>query len=121
MLFGLFPQFRLESTGPMCFLTGCFTKTLDIGTSLLQCLPFFVHLRVDHRRLRKTMIDVNGLITNDKFCLSRTAHLHLGYCRLPDHMKQALAAPSGYPSHKDVSSCQGGPHETTPVEDHTPT
>src|SRR5258708_10771738 len=58
MLFGLFPQFRLESTGPMRFLTGCLTKTLDIGTSLLQYLSFFVHLRVDHSRLRKAVIRV---------------------------------------------------------------
>src|SRR6266568_681835 len=42
----------------MRFLTSCLTKTLDIGTSLLQRLSFFVHLRVDHRRLRKTVMRV---------------------------------------------------------------
>jgi len=48
--------------------------------------------------------NLNGLITNDKFCLSRITHLHLDYCRLPDHTKQVLTVTAGYPSHKDVSS-----------------
>src|SRR5689334_10922269 len=78
------------------------------------------HLRVLHCDLSENVIGINGLITNDKFCLSRTAHLPLGYCRLPDHLKQVLSLTSGYASTQDVSSRQGGPHETTPVEDHTP-
>src|SRR5258706_15798973 len=67
-----------------------------------------------------SVIDINGLITNDKFCLSRITHVSLGYCRLPEPMKRVLTVTSGYASTKDVSSRQGGPHETTPVEDHTP-
>jgi hypothetical protein len=66
------------------------------------------------------MIGVNGVITNDKFCVSRITHLRLGYCRLPEDRKQLLAALSGYPSDKENNLCQGGSHETTPMEDQTP-
>ena len=43
----------------------------------------------------------NGLITNDKFCLSRTARLHLSWWRLPRSARQR--------SSEEVQS---------PVEDH---
>ena len=42
----------------MGFLIGRLSPALHIGTPLLQGLPFFVHFRVDHRRLRKTVIDI---------------------------------------------------------------
>jgi len=34
------------------------------------------------------MIVLNGLITNDKFCLSRTARLQLSWWRLPRSARQ---------------------------------
>ena len=40
MLFRLFPQFCREFTCPMRFLTGCLTKTLDIGTRFSNASRF---------------------------------------------------------------------------------
>ncbi len=42
----------------MGFLTGRRTLALDICPPLLQRYPFFGHLRILHRRLRKTVVDV---------------------------------------------------------------
>src|SRR5260370_35918779 len=68
-----------------------------VGQSFFQGSSPLGHLRVLDRGLGKPVIGVNGVITNDKFCVSRITHLRLGYCRLPEDRKQLLAALSGYP------------------------
>jgi len=37
------------------------------------------------------MIVLNGLITNDKFCMSRTARLQLSWWRLPRSARQTIS------------------------------
>src|SRR5690348_13187178 len=85
---------------------------------LFEFCPAFRDFRVLHPTFGIAVVRINGLITNDKFCLSRVTQLHLGYCRLPEHRKQVLACLSSYPCGKEISSPQGGLHEP-PVEDQT--
>jgi hypothetical protein len=40
---------------------------------------------------------LNGLITNDKFCMSRTARLHLSWWRLPRSARQTSGEGVQYP------------------------
>jgi len=54
--------------------------------------------------------DFNGLITNDKFCLSRPGRLMLSWSRRPRRPRQSDAQ-ADYPPN-DIAHC-GGPHETT--------
>src|SRR6266702_7134305 len=117
--FRLLTAFPVELARVVHALAGSNRPPLHILQSPLERFSLFRHFGVGDDGFSIAVIGINGLITNDKFCLSRTAHLHLGYCRLPEHTKQALTATSGYPSHKDSASCQGGSHETPPVEDHT--
>ena len=56
---------------------------------------------------------LNGTITNDKFCMSRTTRLHRTWWRRPLKSRVALEGESAYPS--DETARRGGPHET-PVE-----
>jgi hypothetical protein len=101
-------------------LASSISPPLHVVEPPLERFPLFRHFGVGDNGFSIAVVDINGLITNDKFCLSRTTHLHLGYCRLPEPMKQILMAGSGYSSNKIVSSCQGGAHEMPPVEDQTP-
>jgi hypothetical protein len=55
----------------------------------------------------------NGLITNDKFCLSRTARLTLTWSRRPLRLRDQSTGEPVYPS--DETSHCGGTDET-PVE-----
>ena len=52
----------------------------------------------------------NGLITNDKFCLSRTGRLTLSWSRRPLRCRVPADASPAYPPN-DLVHC-GGPHET---------
>ena len=54
--------------------------------------------------------DFNGLITNDKFCMSRSARLTLTWSRRPRRLGQAAEGGAVYPPNEN-SHC-GGPHET---------
>jgi hypothetical protein len=54
---------------------------------------------------------LNGTITNDKFCMTRTGWLHLTWWRRPLRSRPAGADVSGYPS--DETSRRGGTHETS--------
>jgi hypothetical protein len=56
----------------------------------------------------------NGLITNDKFCLSRTGHLTLTWSRRPVRLREPSTGDPLYLS--DTEAHRGGAHET-PVED----
>jgi len=62
----------------------------------------------------------NGLITNDKFCLSRTGRLTLSWSRRLPHLRDQPSGETAYPS--DETSHRGGTYET-PVENspHTET
>src|SRR6266516_3924355 len=77
--FGQLTSFSVQRTCVAHTLACSLGPTLDVVESPLEGFPLFGNLRIDDRRLSVAMIDINGLITNDKFCLSRTAHLHLGY------------------------------------------
>jgi hypothetical protein len=59
---------------------------------------------------------LNGLITNDKFCLSRTGRLTLTWSRRPLRLQDHPTGNTAYPS--DGSTHRGGTNET-PVE-HSP-
>jgi hypothetical protein len=64
---------------------------------------------------------VNGLITNDKFCLSRTVHLQLSWSRLPFHRHRIRTNAMKYPL-LDERTHQGGSYEepsmaSTPAPD----
>jgi hypothetical protein len=60
----------------------------------------------------------NGMITNDKFCMSRQVWLHLSHWRLAQCLQQNVAARVSYPSDRDESTLRhrGGINETTPME-----
>ena len=116
--FRLLTAFAVEQACVVHVLAGSNRPPSCIVEPLLQGFALFRHFGVGDGRFSVTMIDINGLITNDKFCLSRITHLHLGYCRLPDDRKQVLASLSSYPGGKEISSPQGGLHEP-PVEDQT--
>lgn len=56
--------------------------------------------------------DINGMITNDKFCLSRNGQLHLSWSRIGLYERRRSQLPKvGYPS-RNVSH-SGGNCETT--------
>jgi hypothetical protein len=55
----------------------------------------------------------NGLITNDKFCLTRSCRLTLTWSRRPLRLRELLASDPGYLS--DAEAHRRGAHET-PVE-----
>src|SRR6516225_6607457 len=97
-------SFGVELTRIVHTLPGSGCPSLHVLQSPVQRFSLFRHFGIGDGGFGIAMIDINGLITNDKFCLSRTTHLPLGYCRLPEHMKQALTATSGYPSHQDIAS-----------------
>jgi hypothetical protein len=52
----------------------------------------------------------NGLITNDKFCLSRTGRLALSWWRYP--LRRRDPAPEGTDTVPDLEGDRGGGHET---------
>ena len=54
--------------------------------------------------------DFNGLITNDKFCLSRTGRLTLSWSRRPLRCRVPADASPAYPPNDSIHC--GGPHET---------
>ena len=60
----------------------------------------------------------DGLVTNDKFCLSRSAHLQLSHWRLALSQRLSGAAPSVYPLTQLVGS--GGIDEAAPVDRSSP-
>jgi len=53
---------------------------------------------------------LNGLITNDKFCLSRTGRLALSWWRYPLRLRDP--APEGADTVPDLEDDRGGGHET---------
>ena len=53
---------------------------------------------------------LNGLITNDKFCLSRTGRLALSWWRYPLRLRDP--APEGTDTVPDLEGDRGGGHET---------
>jgi hypothetical protein len=55
----------------------------------------------------------NGLLTNDKFCMTRTGQLRLNHCRRPLRLRPSSTEKKVY-SASEKSEC-GGNHET-PVE-----
>jgi len=62
--------------------------------------------------------DVNGMITKDKFCWSRTAQLQLTWSRYDVYLqRKARATAHGYPS--DEQTHPGGSHETAAMADST--
>jgi hypothetical protein len=61
-----------------------------------------------------SVINLNGLITNDKFCMVRTGKLKLNHWRLPLKRRIGVAGEKVY-SAQQITEC-GGKHET-PVED----
>ena len=72
------------------------------------------------RTVQPTEGALNGLITNDKFCLSRTGRLTLSWSRRLPHLRDQPSGETAYPS--DETSHRGGTYET-PVENspHTET
>ncbi len=60
----------------------------------------------------------NGMITNDKFCMSRHVRLQLSHWRLAQRSQQDMTARLSYPSERDVSMLQhrGGMNEETSME-----
>lgn len=60
--------------------------------------------------------DFNGLITNDKFCLTRTGQLRLSHWRRPLRLRATTCVQKVYSDSEKSES--GGNHET-PVEDFT--
>jgi hypothetical protein len=61
-------------------------------------LPFFNATAT----LEAVMIVLNGLITNDKFCMSRTARLHLSHWRLPRSARQSSSEEVQSPAEEHV-------------------
>src|SRR5262245_9568251 len=57
------------------------------------------------------MILLNGLITNDKFCLSRISPSRLSWARRPPRRRAHHQATTGY-FHNDSEHC-GGAYETS--------
>jgi hypothetical protein len=80
---------------------GSFMTALSYGT--IACTTFTSHhfVVVQAQIFAVFKIFLNGLITNDKFCMSRTARLKLSHWRLPRSARQ--------PSSQGVQS---------PVEEH---
>jgi hypothetical protein len=60
----------------------------------------------------------NGTITNDKFCLSRTSHLHLSWWRLPRCSRLPATQQTVYPdeTHEWECASQEDRYEDTSVE-----
>jgi hypothetical protein len=60
----------------------------------------------------------NGLITNDKFCMSRTARLQLSHWRLPRSARQAASQGVQSPVEEHVQEYlpQQETYEKTPME-----
>lgn len=65
-----------------------------------------------------TMEDLNGTITNDKFCLSRTGRLRLSWWRLPLSARETVTQAVEYPSEgTNVERClREDTHEETAME-----
>src|SRR6266496_1498646 len=61
---------------------------------------------------------LNGTITNDKFCMSRTGHLRLSWWRLPLRAREKVTQAVEYPSEgNNVERClQEETHEETAME-----
>ncbi len=60
---------------------------------------------------------VNGMITNDKFCMTRLGHLQLSWSRYDVYLARKRRTTPDYPSDELVH--RGGPHETAVA--HPPT
>jgi hypothetical protein len=74
--------------------------------------PVEYDLRADQgapRRLRRDCLYFNGLITNDKFCLSRSGRLVLNWWRLPLRLRDRAREGAG--TVPDQESDRGGAHE----------
>jgi hypothetical protein len=70
----------------------------------------------DHRQINEAIAqanvgDVNGMITNDKFCLSRFLQLQLSWSRIGLYQRRQNKSKSGYPSDETISHT-GGTYET---------
>src|SRR5260370_37464012 len=61
----------------------------------------------------------NGLVTNDKFCLSRPARLHLSHWHRPLCQRLSDAVPRVYPAHH-YGGVGGCTDEAPPVADPSP-
>lgn len=55
-----------------------------------------------HMVFQKPESQLNGLITNDKFCMSRTARLQLSWWRLPRSVRQANSEGVQYPVEENI-------------------
>jgi hypothetical protein len=78
------------------------------------------HIQKPHRRMigrgadahlfQQAIATLNGLITNDKFCMIRSARLHLTWSRRPLRLQPPAAGESAYPL--DENTHPGGADET---------
>src|SRR6266581_5809117 len=69
-------------------------------------------------RLPQFVEQLNGTITNDKFCLSRMGRLHLSWWRLPRSSHAPVKTETRYPSDVNEMHCchQEGTHEETSMD-----
>ncbi len=67
---------------------------------------------------RDHLVSFNGMITNDKFCMSRFAELHLGQWQLPLSLRAQAARQLAYHRERYPSSSSqaGDAYETTPLD-----
>ena len=77
----------------------------------MPCMQFQNSSQVQPSLLRRDVRDVNGMITNDKFCLSRSAELQLSWSRIGLYERRlSHQARASYPSND--SDSLGGSYET---------
>ena len=84
---------------------------LDTGQSTLGCIKGLESKHGTSHSLHGSMVLLNGLITNDKFCLTRQSQIKLQWSRKPYRFRPRKSAYA-----LDETSHQGAYHET-PVAD----
>ena len=89
------------------------SQSLAQEINLSQRGSLGTHLVEIQNALEPLENQLNGTITNDKFCMSRTGRLTLTWWRRPLRSRSAKADEGVYPSGE--IACRGGIHET-PME-----
>src|SRR5581483_9710312 len=84
-----------------------------IGRVRRECLDHLLIVSDDqlYRVIKEYVEFFNGIVTNDKFCMSRTARLRLSRYRHAPYPRQWVSHELAYPS--DEPAHRGGPHETS--------
>jgi hypothetical protein len=88
-----------------------------VNPGLFRLRQALIVLAQTPRPIQPTERALNGLITNDKFCLTRTGRLTLTWSRRRPQPPGPSSGGTAYPS--DGQFHRGGTYETPPVE-HSP-